>query len=107
MAPNKVDFKNREVVFKRLYGNPGTPTLCKFQIGDRVRLPLEKDIFEKGYSVNWTEEIFKIADKRFDGQLCYYYVKRLDDSTVPGKKFYYPQELNLVLRRNEISELNN
>ena len=102
MAPNQVTFENRKIVYKRLYGARGAPTLCKFQIGDRVRLPLEKDIFEKGYSVNWTKEIFQIVDKRFDGELCYYFVKNLDGSTVPGKKFYYPQELNLVLRKNEI-----
>ena len=103
MTPNQVTFKNRDKIFKRLYGAKGPPTLCKFQIGDRVRLPLEKDIFEKGYALNWTEEIFKIVDKRSDGELCYYFVKNLDGSSVPGKKFYYPQELNLVLRKNEIS----
>ena len=102
MAPNEVSFKNRKIVFQNLYGARGPPTISKFQIGDRVRLPLEKDIFGKGYSVNWTKEIYTITDKRFDGELYYYYVKKLDGSEVPGKKFYYPQELNLVLRKNEV-----
>ena len=103
MAPNQVNFKTRKKVFQNLYGARGPPTISKFQVGDRVRLPLEKDIFGKGYSVNWTKEIFKITDKRFDGELYYYFVRNLDGSEVPGKKFYYPQELNLVLRKNEVS----
>lgn len=103
MAPNEVTFKNSKKVYKRLYGARGPPALCKFQVGDRVRLPLDKNIFGKGYSVNWTKEIYEISDKRFDGNLCYYFVRQLDGSEVPGKKFYYPEELNLVLRKNEIS----
>ena len=101
MAPNKVSFKNRDIVFENLYGALGPPTLCKFQIGDHVRIPLAKDIFTKGYSAAWTEEIFKITDKRSDGGVCYYYIRTLDGKKVPGNRFYYEQELNLVLR-NEV-----
>ena len=34
----------------------------KFEIGDRVRISLEKNIFEKGYETNWTPEIFVTYD---------------------------------------------
>ena len=101
MAPNEVNFSNKDKVFDTLYGAKEAPTLCKFQIGDRVRLPLEKDIFTKGYAANWSKEIYKITDKRFDGKLCYYLVRNLDGSKIPGKTFYYPEELNLVLRSEE------
>ena len=102
MTPNEVNFKTRSKVFENLYGAMGPPTLCKFKIGDRVRIPLNKDIFDKGYSVSWSKEIYKIFDKRTDGEVCYYYIRSLDGSEVPGKRFFYEEELNLVLR-NEIS----
>ena len=35
---------------------------AKFKIGNRVRISLEKNIFEKGYDTNWTPEIFVIYD---------------------------------------------
>ena len=101
MAPNQVNFKNRSEVYENLYGASGPPTLCKFQVGDHVRIPLDKDIFDKGYSVAWSKEIYKIADKRSDGEVCYYFILTLDGHAVPGKRFYYEEELNLVLR-NEI-----
>ena len=101
MTPNQVTFDNRDEVFENLYGALGPPTLCKFQIGDHVRIPLEKDIFTKGYAVAWSEEIFKITDKRSDGSVCYYYIRTLDGQKVAGKRFYYEKELNLVLR-NEV-----
>ena len=101
MTPNEVNFENRSEVFNRLYGAMGPPTLCKFKIGDHVRIPLDKDIFGKGYSAAWSKEIFKIVDKRSDGEVCYYYIRSLDGSEVPGKRFFYEQELNLVIR-NEV-----
>ena len=103
MAPNEVTFKNARKVFKNLYGAKGPPTLSKFQIGDRVRIALQKEIFDKGYAANWSKEIYQIVDKRFDGELFYYFIQNLDGSEVPGKTFYYPQELNLVLKSNEVS----
>ena len=106
MAPNSVSFENKDEVFENLYGAIGPPTLCKFQIGDHVRIPLDKNIFDKGYSVAWSKEIFKISDKRSDGSVCYYFIRSLDGKKVPGKEFYYEQELNLVLR-NEVPQLHN
>ena len=32
----------------------------KFKVGDRVRISKYKDIFAKGYTPNWSEEIFVI-----------------------------------------------
>ena len=102
MTPNQVNFENRSIVYNNLYGARGPPTICKFQVGDHVRIPLEKDIFDKGYSVAWSKEIFKIADKRSDGEVCYYFILTLEGNPVSGKRFYYEEELNLVLR-NEVS----
>ena len=34
----------------------------KFKIGDRVRIPIYKNIFAKGYIPNWSEEVFVIKE---------------------------------------------
>ena len=47
----------------------------KFKIGDRVRISLEKNIFEKGYDTNWTQEIFEIYDIKYSN-VPYYLSKR-------------------------------
>ena len=33
----------------------------KFKIGDRVRISKQKNIFAKGYTLNWSEEIFVVS----------------------------------------------
>ena len=100
MAPNDVTFENRREIFRRLYGSSAPPIKCKFRLGDRVRIPIKKDIFDKGYTPNWSEEIYTIADKRSDGEVCYYQIK--EDSGDILEKRFYEQELNLVIR-NEVS----
>ena len=49
----------------------------KFKIGDCVRISLDKNIFEKGYETNWTEEIFEIHDIKYSN-VPYYYLKDLN-----------------------------
>ena len=61
MAPSEVTSTNQETVWQRLYGHEsvGTP---KFRVGNRVRISKAKRHFEKGYTANWTEELFTIVD---------------------------------------------
>lgn len=67
MAPNNVTFGNREEVFKKLFPNINSKVKCKIRPGWRVRIPREKNIFEKGFTPIWTEEIFVV--KRIE-QVC-------------------------------------
>lgn len=34
----------------------------RYQVGDTVRISKQKNVFEKGYTANWTTELFKISD---------------------------------------------
>ena len=34
----------------------------KFKVGDHVRIPKQKTIFAKGYTPNWSEEVFVIKE---------------------------------------------
>ena len=59
----QVKKKNEKNVWSNLYGDliylkPGKP---KFAIGDKVRISkYKRQVFDKGYTPNWTEEIFVI-----------------------------------------------
>ena len=35
---------------------------CKFKVGDNVRISKYKSIFAKGYTPNWSEEVFVINE---------------------------------------------
>ena len=57
-----IDPKNYIHVFKSLYGDMAK--LAKqpsFKVGDRVRITKKKKTFEKGFTPNWTEELFTIS----------------------------------------------
>ena len=96
MAPNDVTFENREDVFKKLYDSWTPPVLCKFQVGDIVRIPENKKEFDKGYKPNWSKEFYKIRRKLSDQSVCFYKLKTIDGNSI--EKSFYEQELNFVAR---------
>ena len=66
MTPNEASKKeNEEKVFVNLYGDLiyWKPKKPKFAIGDKVRISkYKRRVFDKGYTPNWTEEVF-VVDK--------------------------------------------
>ena len=96
VAPNQVSETNRKQVYKRLFPDLGLRTVCKLKEGDRVRKILNKDIYEKGYTKNWSEEIFIIENVKQSNGVCYYYLKDHSNTKLPGIFYYY--QLNLVSR---------
>ena len=36
----------------------------KLKVGDRVRIPKYKNIFAKGFTLNWSEEVFEITNTK-------------------------------------------
>ena len=54
--------KNRQIVFDRIYKSYRDISKPKFKVGDRVRIYRWKKDFEKGYTPNWSKEIFTVAD---------------------------------------------
>ena len=73
MTPIEVKPEHQKDIFYRLHENTlfdsMSPRTNKqtFYVGDKVRLANVKDVFAKGYTENWTEEIFKVkgVNKRF------------------------------------------
>ena len=61
----------------------------KFKIGDQVRIKKKKKQFEKGFTPNWTEEIFTINTIK-DTKPPTYIIQDLNGQTVKGT-FYEPE----------------
>ena len=101
MAPIKVTDANRKRVYKRLYPDQSITVVCKLKTGDKVRKIIEKDIFEKGYTQNWSTEVFVIESVRQSNAVCYYKIKTLSNKVLPGIYYYY--QLNLVARNDNQS----
>ena len=55
---------NHQQVFKNLYFKKVQQSLKKpkFKIGDKVRLAVQKDRFEKAYIINWSDRVYTIKD---------------------------------------------
>ena len=62
----------------------------RFKVGDRVRISKFKNIFAKGYTPNWSKEIF-IVDKINDTVPHTYNLKDLNNEEIIGS--FYDQEL--------------
>ena len=90
MSPIEGSKKINEKKIKNIYNFEKTKKPGKFKVGDRVRLSLEKNIFEKSYETNWTEEIFEIYDIKYSN-VPYYYLKDLNNEKLDGT--FYEQEL--------------
>ena len=96
IAPNEVSESNRKKVYKRLYPDLGLRTVCKLKQGDQVRKIIEKEFHEKGYTQNWSEQIYIIDRVKQSNGVCYYYLKDHANTSLPGIYYYY--QLNLVSR---------
>ena len=90
MSPIEGSKKTNEKKIKNIYNFKKIKKSGKFKIGDRVRLSLEKNIFEKSYETNWTEEIFEIYDIKYSN-VPYYYLKDLIGEEIKGS--FYELEL--------------
>ena len=94
--PADVTSENRDDVYKKLYPDRHISVVCKLHVGDKVRKIREKTLFEKGYTQNWSDEIYIISSVRQSRGVCWYKLKTFDEEQIPGIWYYY--QLNLVSR---------
>ena len=89
----RVKRKTKKKVWSNLYGDliylkPKKP---KFNIGDKVRISkYKRQVFDKGYTPNWTEEIF-VIDKVLPTKPVTYSIVDLMGEAIEGS--FYEQEL--------------
>ena len=85
MKPKDVGNNN-----KRVYIDEHNEKRSRFKVGDRVRISKFKNIFAKGYTPNWSREIF-IVNKINDTVPYTYNIKDLNDEEITGS--FYDREL--------------
>ena len=77
-----IDVKNNKSVYLDEHNEKDS----RFKVGDRVRISRYRNIFAKGYTPNWSKEIF-IVDKINDTVPYTYNFKDLNDEERITKKY--------------------
>ena len=107
-APIKVNEKNEKEIYKNLYGyykqdgNDNYIKQFKFKVGDSVRIAKYKTHFEKGYTSNWTIEVFKISKVLPTYPPTYNIIDSMNEE-VQG--LYYENELQKVYKLDNIYKI--
>ena len=86
MKPVDASNKSNENIVRKNYNFEITNKKSKFSIGDKVRISLLKNNFEKGYTSNWSEQIYVIDDIK-SSNVHYYFLKDLNGEKLDGS-FY-------------------
>ena len=83
---------NYQHVHNALYANARKATSPKFHVGDKVHITRKKGTFEKGFTPNWTEDVFTISSVKATKPQTYTIKDTLGES-VQGA--FYEQKLQL------------
>ena len=95
MRPSEVTDKNEECVRQNQYGDREHDVLdFKFKIGDYVRIPRVKGVFEKGYTEKWERTIY-VVTRRIPAIPPKYAIRRTDTGE-ERDEYFYEQELQHV-----------
>lgn len=87
--------KNKEKeILRRITTDSRVFTKPKFKVGDSVRISKSKHVFEKGYTPNWTTEIF-IVKSILKTEPVTYQLQDINNQVVKG--CFYEQELQKTL----------
>ena len=84
--------KNEGIVYFNLYGDMEiSKQKPKFEVGDKVRISkYKRKVFDKGYTPNWTEEVFTIDKIQYPNPITYK-LKDLNNEEIQG--LFYELEL--------------
>ena len=85
--------KNQGTVYFNLYGDmKQVSSKPKFKVGDKVRISkYKRNVFDKGYTPNWTEEVFTVDKIQYTNPITYK-IKDLMGEDIKGS-FYEPELL--------------
>lgn len=90
MRPVDVKPTNEDVVRERL-NKRFSKSSPKLKVGDRVRISRERGVFDKGYTVNWSKEVFIVHDVVSVLRYPVYKIRDANGSVIIGT--FYSQEL--------------
>jgi hypothetical protein len=87
MKPSQVNDSNKGEVFRNMYGG-------SFKTGDPVRVSKSTHVFSRGYTPNWSQEIFFVKDQVRKHKIPVHTI--VDYSKKPVLGTWYPKELQVV-----------
>ena len=96
MKMKPVDVKLNKYIFSNKEINNKDP---KFKIGNIVRISKYKNIFAKGYTPKWTEEVFVIVIKKVKNTVLWAdVINNLNREEITGK--FYKKELQKQIKKS-------
>ena len=98
MTPTEASKKKNEgTVYFNLYGDMETSRQKpKFKVGEKVRISkYKRNVFDKGYTANWTEEVFTVDKIQYTNPITYR-LKDLSGEEISGS--FYEQEMQKVVQ---------
>jgi len=98
MAPLEVNKDNENVVRARLYPLKPKSFKWKYNVGDRVRIAMQRQPFRKGYLGQWSEELFEIVT-RLPTTPVTYELRDLTGEYIKGR--FYEPEIQKVLKSDD------
>ena len=101
MAPLQVNHDNESIVRALLYQLKPKTFKWKFNVGDKVRITMQRQPFRKGYLGQWSEEIFEIT-ARLPTTSVTYELRDLAGESIKGR--FYELEIQKVLKSDDDDE---
>lgn len=72
MAPSSVTLSNQDKVYSKLYPDTNQKDPCYFKVNDRVRIAVQKTLFDKGYVQSANQILLKYEELFFQiGRMRY------------------------------------
>lgn len=102
MRPVDVNFKNAQSVWERVYGNvfKSAKIKPKHAEGSNVRMANYKEVFDKGYLPNWSDEILTVAKVKARNPPTY---KVKDEKGEMFEGNFYTEDLGRTRKDSETS----
>ena len=94
MKPINVRSVHEHEIRKRLYPKNTVQKKYKYNVGDVVRISKTRRTFKKGYLPSWTEETFRVFDRKKYSNTSAYYLQDFNKELLKG--LFYEEELQKV-----------
>ncbi|KAJ8950050.1 hypothetical protein NQ314_008056 [Rhamnusium bicolor] len=90
MKPCDITKSNEKKILNSVYKHIKLATPRRYKVGDIVRISKNKHVFKKGYTPNWTTELFKIVKVRITNPTTYL-LEDMQGTPISGG--FYEEEL--------------
>lgn len=90
LKPVDVNKQNEKILLNTVYNHIKVYIRRKFRIGDIVRISKFKHVFNKGYTPNWTAELFRIVKIKTSNPSVYF-LEDMNKKPIAGA--FYKEEL--------------